>query len=90
MKSMQKKHHKAAKDRSETLTTKAPKVEPTPKEEALAELARAVDPLIRALRQAMREHAQAKADRIEATYNDALDVANAKYERWSKAHGEDP
>ncbi len=87
---METKHQKRAKGKSETVTNKRPKAEPTPKEEALAELDRAVDPFIQAWKQATREHAQAKADRAEAAYNKALDAANTKYERWCKAHGEEP
>ncbi|MCI4334544.1 MAG: hypothetical protein L3K04_02800 [Thermoplasmata archaeon] len=87
---METKHPKGAKKKSETVTDERPKVVPTAKEEALAEIDRAVDPIIRSWRQATREGAQAKAEKFEAAYNKALDAATLKYERWCKAHGEVP
>ena len=84
------KDEKRTKMKKDTATDKPPKSELSPQEAALAEIDRAVDPIIRAWRLATREHAQAKADRLEADYNRALDVATAKYERWAKAHGVEP
>jgi hypothetical protein len=91
---METKQQKGTKTKSKIVTEKKPKTEPkkepTAQELALAELDRAVDPLIRSWKQATREHEQAKADRLEAAYNRALDAATAKYERWCKAHGVEP
>ncbi|MCI4324022.1 MAG: hypothetical protein L3K03_08455 [Thermoplasmata archaeon] len=74
------------KPKKESVPTKSSKGGPSTKEEALEELARAVDPLIRTWKQAMAEHDEAKAEKGEAAYNKALDTATATYEKWCKAH----
>ncbi|MCI4319772.1 MAG: hypothetical protein L3K23_06550 [Thermoplasmata archaeon] len=84
------KNPKSPTTKNKMVTAKPPKSAPTAQEAALAELDRAVDPIIRAWRLATREQAQAKADKLEADYNRALDAATAKYERWAKAHGVEP
>jgi hypothetical protein len=73
-----------------TAPGKATKGEPKTREEALEELARVVDPTIRAWKKATAEHDAAKAEKAEATYIKTLDEATAKYERWCKAHRQPP
>jgi len=71
-------------------STKGPKGEPKTREEALEEIARVVDPTIRAWKKATAEHDPAKAEKAETAYNKALDEATIKYEKWCKAHHQPP
>jgi hypothetical protein len=71
-------------------SAKAPRGEPKTREEALEEIARVVDPTIRAWKKATAEHDPAKVEKAEATYNKTLDEATIKYEKWCKAHRQPP
>jgi hypothetical protein len=72
-------------------SSKVPKGgEPKTREEALEEIARVVDPTIRAWKKATAEHDAAKAEKAEATYNRTLDEATIKYEKWCKTHRQPP
>jgi hypothetical protein len=70
--------------------SKAPRGEPKTREEALEEIARVVDPTIRAWKKATAEHDAAKIEKAEALYNKTLDEATVKYEKWCKAHRQPP
>jgi hypothetical protein len=83
---METKRREGATPKPRTAETKVAKSGPKTREEAIAQLARAVDPWIRSWKKATAEHDQAKAERSEAAYNAALDAANIKYEAWCKAH----
>jgi|HubBroStandDraft_3_1064219.scaffolds.fasta_scaffold1228236_1 hypothetical protein len=75
---------------SPPMTSKAPKGDPKTREEALEEIARVVDPTIRAWKKATADHDAAKIEKAEANYNKTLDEATIVYERWCKAHRQPP
>ncbi|MCI4347264.1 MAG: hypothetical protein L3J97_01430 [Thermoplasmata archaeon] len=87
---MEGKKRESGKKKSVSSSPSRAVVELSPKEKALAELDRAVDPLIRAWKKATTEHDAAGAEKAEAAYNKALDLATAKYTKWAKDHGEEP
>jgi hypothetical protein len=87
---MEGKKRESGRKRAEASSPSRPVEELSPKEKALAELDRAVDPFIRAWKKATTDHDAAGAEKAEAAYNKALDAATAKYTKWAKDHGEEP